>query len=230
MFTTIEAHHLTRVPDLLDQMFRLRKKVFADQLGWDVDVRGDHERDAYDDFRPTYLVWCDPSLRKLYGALRLMPTTGPTLLYDRFRSTFPGSVNLVSPAIWEGTRMCVDTDALAIDHPELEPSRAFGMLLLALCECALEHGIGTMISNYEPQMKRVYRRAGLQVDELGRADGYGRYPVCCGAFEVNHSVHAAMQESLSVDLPVYRKMMPNQTYMPLVEGARATTREVAVYA
>ncbi|MGO7675535.1 hypothetical protein ACC685_37370, partial [Rhizobium ruizarguesonis] len=70
-------------------------------------------------------------------------------------------------------------DLLLVDaHP-----RAFSMMLLALCECALDHGIHTMISNYEPYLKRVYKRAGAEVEELGREDGYGKYPVCCGAFE-----------------------------------------------
>ncbi len=42
---------------------------------------------------------------RLYGGMRLMLTTGPTLLYDVFRATFPQAANLVAPGIWEGTRI-----------------------------------------------------------------------------------------------------------------------------
>jgi acyl homoserine lactone synthase len=208
MFITVESHEYAKYQPLLDQMFRLRKRVFSDQLGWDVPVIGDYERDFYDERRPVYLIWCDDAKRKLYGCLRLMPTTGPTLLHDVFRRTFPEDIDLISPGIWEGTRMCVDEEVVKADFPEIDAGRAFCLLLLALCECAMAHGIHTMISNYEPHLKRVYKKAGAEVDELGRADGYGKYPVCCGRFEVSSVVLTKMRAALGVDLPLYRKSMP----------------------
>jgi acyl homoserine lactone synthase len=195
-------------------MFRLRKHVFADQLNWDVPVVGDEERDFYDGLSPVYLVWCDDAGKKLYGSLRLMPTTGPTLLHDVFRRTFPTDVDLSAPGIWEGTRMCVDEAAIKSDFPDIDAGRAFCLLLLALCECAMAHGIHTMISNYEPHLKRIYKRAGAEVDELGRADGYGKYPVCCGAFEVSQDVLLKMRAALGVDLPLYRKRAGAQSTYP----------------
>lgn len=208
MFFTIEAHEYSRHAALLDQMFELRKRVFADQLKWDVTIVGGREVDAYDALHPAYLVWCDEEQKSLYGAMRLMPTTGPTLLYDVFRRTFPGSIDLVSPGIWEGTRMCLDAERIDADLPGVDPGRAFSLLLLALCECAMVHGIHTMISNYEPHMARVYRRAGAEVDELGRADGYGLRPVCCGAFEVSERVLDRMRVSLGLEQPLYQKRVP----------------------
>jgi acyl homoserine lactone synthase len=136
-----------------------------------------------------------------------MPTTGPTLLYDVFRRTFPADIDLVAPGIWEGTRMCVDEKAVALDFPELTPLDAFSRLLVALCECALHHGIDMMLSNYEPHMRRVYRRAGVDVDELGRADGYGRLPVCCGLFEVSPVVLDRMREATRITDPLYSKSL-----------------------
>ena len=99
--------------------------------------------------------------------------------------------------------MCVDEEILAIDFPGLDAGKAFCMLLLALCECGLSHGIQTLVSNYEPHLARVYRRAGLKVHEVGRADGYGRFPVCCGIFEVSESVRARMQQALGLTAPLY---------------------------
>lgn len=144
----------------MDQAFRLRKRVFHDQLGWAVTIDGDCERDEYDALRPAYLMWSNDRADRLYGTLRLMPTTGPTLLYDVFRDTFAGA-SLIAPGIYEGTRMCLDEEILSEDFPNLETGKAFGMLLLALCECGLSHGIETLVSNYEPHLARVYRRAGL---------------------------------------------------------------------
>ncbi len=205
MYLLVQAHEYHKHMELLDQSFRLRKRVFADRLGWDVSVSGNRERDPYDELHPAYLMWCDEDHRQLYGSVRLMPTTGPTLLYDVFRKTFPDACDLVAPGIWEGTRMCVDEDAIARDFPEMRLDRAFCLLLLALCETALAHGIHTMISNYEPHMRRVYQKAGAELDELGRSDGYGRFPVCCGAFEVSQRVLNAMRAKLNVGAPLYRR-------------------------
>lgn len=202
MYILVQAHEYHKHRDLLDQSFRLRKKVFADKLGWKVSVSGQRERDRYDDLNPAYLLWCDEEKERLFGAIRLMPTTGPTLLYDVFRGTFPDACDLVAPGIWEGTRMYIDEDAIAAD---MRPDRAFCLLLLALCEVALDSGIHTMISNYESHMKRVYQKAGAELDELGRSDGYGRFPVCCGAFEVSNRVLAAMREKLRVSDRLYRR-------------------------
>ncbi len=202
MYVLVQGHEYHKHRDLLDQSFRLRKKVFADKLGWAVAVSGSRERDRYDDLQPAYLLWCDEEKQQLFGCVRLMPTTGPTLLYDVFRETFPDACDLVAPGIWEGTRMCIDEDAIA---PDMRPDRAFCLLLLALCEVALDSGIHTMISNYEPHMKRVYHKAGAELGELGRSDGYGRFPVCCGAFEVSNRVLAAMREKLKVSNRLYRR-------------------------
>ncbi|CAK7260954.1 MULTISPECIES: acyl-homoserine-lactone synthase [unclassified Shinella] len=205
MYLLVQANEYYKYAGLLDQSFRLRKKVFADRLGWKVSVSDHRERDQYDDLDPAYLLWCDDRHDQLYGSIRLMPTTGPTLLYDVFRQTFPDACDLSAPGIWEGTRMCIDDEAIARDCSDLRPDRAFALLLLALCEVALDSGIHTMISNYEPHMRRIYRQAGAELDELGRADGYGRRPVCCGAFEVSTRVLTAMRSSLNVSETLYRR-------------------------
>ncbi len=208
MFFTIQADDQQKHSDLLDQMFSLRKRVFFDQLQWDVRVTGEQERDEYDELKPAYLVWTDPSRSQLYASIRLMPTTGPTLLYDVFRNTFPNEANLATPGIWEGTRACIDGDVISADHPEVDAARAFSMLVLATSECALAHGIHTIVSNYELQIKRIYRRAGAEFAEAGRADGYGRFPVCCGTLEISDPSITKMRQALGLSFPLYTKPKP----------------------
>ncbi len=95
MYLLVQAHQYEQYAGLLDQSFRLRKKIFADRLGWNVSVSGSRERDRYDDPQPAYFLWCDESRAQLYGFVRLIP--GPTLLYDIFRETFPDTCDLVAP-------------------------------------------------------------------------------------------------------------------------------------
>lgn len=189
--------------ELLDKMFRLRKRVFFDQLAWHVEVDGDLEVDRYDALNPVYLLWASEDRSKLYASIRLMPTTGPTLLYDVFRSSFPDEAGLSAPGIWEGTRACVDAEALQEDFPGLDAARAFSMLVLASSECAFAHGIHTIVSNYEPQVLRIYRRAGAEFSEHGRAQGFGRAPVCCGTLAISADSIAKMRATLGVSSPMF---------------------------
>jgi acyl homoserine lactone synthase len=211
MFTTIQSHEYARHSQLLTQMYKLRKSVFYDTLEWEVSIKGDIERDYYDDCQPVYLIWCSADHRTLFGSLRLLPTTGPTLLHDVFGRTIPEAAELSAPGIWEATRCCIDTAALAEHHPEIDQGRAFGLLCLAVAEVAQSHAIHTLIFNYEPHMKRIYARAGAKVDELGRADGYGRRPVCCGAFEISEPGIRSMRAALEVPIPVYSRRLPSSS-------------------
>jgi N-acyl-L-homoserine lactone synthetase len=209
MFFTLQGNAYRKHADLLDQMFRLRKRVFCDQRRWNVPVVGDWERDAYDDLSPVYVVWSSADKKTLLGAIRLLPTTGPTLLHDVFSETFPDTAGLVAPNIWEATRCCVDTEALKVHHPQFSPLRAFGVICLAAAEVAFTHGIDTLISNYEPHVRRLYRQIGADITEIGAADGFGRHLVCCGAFEISAGLLSRMRAALSIA-------------QPLLEGVRSS--------
>jgi acyl homoserine lactone synthase len=219
MITSIQTFEHELYRDVLSRMFRTRKRVFFDNLNWDVRIDGDREVDAYDALNPVYLVWCDPGRTRHYGSIRLMPTTGPTLLHDVFGRTFPDAAALMAPGIWEGTRMCVDEEALSEDHPDMPAGHAFSLLLVALCEFALSQGIHTLISNYEPPFKRIYTRAGARVHELGRAGGFGRYPVCCGAFEVSVEVLSSMRARVGLGEPLYGRHHTNEYGSQVIRAA-----------
>lgn len=214
MFITIEGPQREKHRSLLDQMFRLRKAVFYDQLQWEVPVTGPYERDRYDELTPAYLVWCSPDGATLYGSARLMPTTGPTLLYDVFFDTLPHAAALQAPGIWEVTRLCLHEENISRDHPGIDNARAIGLMCLALAECAVAHNIHTLLCNYEPHMARVYKRTGCPVQELGRADGYGRRPVCCGAFHMSPETVSAMREAQNIDLPLYHLPLSSRPAEP----------------
>ena len=213
MFTTIQPHERASGRALIDASFRLRKRVFHDRLGWDVAVEGERERDRYDALDASYLVWTDPKRKSLYGAVRLMPMDGPTLLGDVFHATQAADPVPRRRDVWEGTRMCVDEEAIARDMPGLGAGTGMDLLLLALCEAALAHRIARLVSNYEAPMSRVYRRVGLSYHAHGKADGYGARPVHCASFEVSAKVLEGMRERLGMRAPLFT---PATSFAPLV--------------
>lgn len=84
MIVVIEQHNTYKYSHLIDEMFRLRARIFRDRLRWDVKVVDGKERDRYDDEGPVYLICADDDGRQVKGSLRLLPTTSPTLLAEFF--------------------------------------------------------------------------------------------------------------------------------------------------
>ena len=108
MIVVLEQYNAHEYSHLIDKMFRLRAHVFHDRLNWDVNLTDGKERDRYDDEQPVYIIYCDHQGQEVKGSLRLLPTTGPTLLADIFCDTLPEAVTLCAPAIWECGRLCLD--------------------------------------------------------------------------------------------------------------------------
>src|SRR5712664_1505467 len=82
---------------LLAEMYRLRRRVFKDRLDWSVSVSGDLELDVFDALNPTYLIAIDQDT--VNGCVRLLPTTGPTMLVDTFPTLLDGQPSPCSDRI-----------------------------------------------------------------------------------------------------------------------------------
>ncbi len=75
-------------PALFDVMYRARARHFHDRLGWTVKVRDGWEIDRYDEVEdPVYLMALDQAGRAT-GSLRILPTTGATMLKAEFADLF----------------------------------------------------------------------------------------------------------------------------------------------
>jgi acyl homoserine lactone synthase len=119
-----------------------------------------------------------------------LPTTGPTLLREAFADALPDAAGLVSPAIWECTRLCVD-DRSSAD----QLTRTCGILVAALGDIGLSAGIESYVGNFDASMFRVYRRVGCEVEVLGHTDKYGRR-VYVGRFPVSAEILAGVKARL----------------------------------
>jgi len=166
---------------LLDEMFRARKRLFADRLGWDVNVdeRG-WETDEYDPLHPLYLIATDKRGSHL-GSLRLLPTTGDTMLRDVFASVFDDTV-IESPLIWECTRFCIEGGKS--DRNSAGLHRATTALLLGICETGLRAGIQQIVGVFDRRMISIYRRGGWPPEVVGES-GTGREAVFLGVWDVS---------------------------------------------
>jgi len=186
MIVVIEPYNAHEYSNLLDDMFRLRARVFRDRLRWDVQVADEKERDKYDDEGPVYIIYADDESLKVKGSLRLLPTTGPTVLADIFSDTLPDAVHLSAPTIWECTRFCLEDGVLSRTNRE-ELLVASAVLIAALGDVAIGAGIESIVGNFDSTMLRLYRRIGCEVEVLGSTQRYGR-PVYLGMFPISEPI------------------------------------------
>ena len=200
MIVVIEPHNASDHSDLIDEMFRLRARVFHDHLRWDVRVTDGKERDKYDDEGPVYLIHADDEKQKVKGSLRLLPTTGPTVLADFFSDTLPSAAHLSAPSIWECTRFCLDDTILSSRHRDEHFFNSV-VLIAALGDVAIKAGIESILGNFDSAMLRLYRRIGCEVDVLGSTDRYGQ-SIYLGLFSISdtilHKVRRRLEKAQSV--------------------------------
>jgi len=194
MIAVVDQHNIHQHRKLVESMFRLRARVFGERLKWDVQITDGMERDRFDDENPVYVIHTDRQGERVLGSLRLLPTTGPTLLAEMFSDTLPDAAGLSSPAIWECTRFCLDETLL--DRRNADSAiMASAILFAALGDIALKAGIHSYLANFDATMRRLYRRIGCEVEVLGRTDRYGR-PVYLGLFPVSEAILARVKAGL----------------------------------
>lgn len=168
--------------ELVEEMFRLRREVFADRHGWSVNTRGGLERDVYDLMTPVYGL-CVHSSGRLEGCWRIMPTTGPNLLHD-----VPAFVDLVDgplpkgPQVWECTRFAIRNMTAAGGHL----STVTGMLLEAMLETGLDYGITEMAAVCELPFERLLKRCGIETIRYGAPQRIGKAHAVAGYFAIDH--------------------------------------------
>ncbi|MEZ5791313.1 MAG: acyl-homoserine-lactone synthase [Nitratireductor sp.] len=179
MIEYIEMHERNQKANLLEQFYRLRKHVFCDTLGW-VQANGDGlEMDEFDDRFNVVIVNVDEQTGTVDGGVRLMPTTGPTLLHKVWPDMLPDPEEFRSSDIWEATRFCVG-NLSSTTRKRNFVNRATLALSLSVLEFCSANGISKVVGVCEKKffdMQRVYgTRAEIissKIDENGVAISCG---------------------------------------------------------
>jgi acyl homoserine lactone synthase len=194
--------------DLLAAMFRLRRRVFRDRLDWSVSVTGDLELDVYDALNPTYLVLVS-ARREVIGCVRLLPTTGPTMLADTFPQLLAGLSPPRNDRILESSRFCVDT-RLATQPAEHGLNRATFMLFAAMIESLDMLDADSIVTVTDTRMERILRRAGWPLERLGPPP-IGQTMALAGFLHGSEPMLSSMYRQAGVEGPVLCQLETIQT-------------------
>ena len=177
----------------LTEMHRLRYRVFKERLGWDVEVSGDMEIDEFDACRPAYLLQKDDDGR-VQGCVRLLPTTGTTMLRDTFPALLDGQAAPASDAIWESSRFGVD---LCTKDTKTARSiaRATYELFAGMIEFGMMRQLTDIVTVTDARMERILCRARWPLRRLGSPRPIGKTIAVAGYLEVSRERLQCVREA-----------------------------------
>jgi N-acyl-L-homoserine lactone synthetase len=161
MAILIRHHHREALAGLVDQLHRLRRRVFVERLKWSLpEGDGLHEIDQFDSADCLHLVVVDAGGR-VRATSRVTPSLSPNLTCDVLAAemgvTFPRG-----PDIAEVSRLCIDPD---LD----EDGRSAALLELRIAQVEVFARFGwkrTIGVAYERTLQ-AWIRSGMTVQVLG---------------------------------------------------------------
>lgn len=202
MILIVDALNKHQYTDILDQMFRLRARVFGARLGWKVDVKDGREKDQFDDLDPVYFIGLDDEDRVI-SCVRGLQTTGPHMLADVFCDILGGEPPLRSPNVWEATRFCVDTERLSRKGEINGASKATCEMMIASIEYLRDAGITDAIAVVDPVFDRVMRRVGNGAyDYLGKTAPMGKVHAMAGLLDCTDERVARLRAFAGIEYDV----------------------------
>jgi acyl-homoserine lactone synthase len=143
LVTVIDSASRLRFSKQIVEMHHDRKRVFVDQLGWELCAPGSWlEVDQFDTEHTVYLVLTRGDDDRHVASVRLNPTIRPHMLNTVFADLCDGGP-VVGPDVWESSRFTI----APLGFRGTEVMRISQYLALAHAEFALLNGIGryTMI-------------------------------------------------------------------------------------
>ncbi|OLL32153.1 acyl-homoserine-lactone synthase [Burkholderia sp. SRS-W-2-2016] len=149
--------------ELINEMYRLRARVFHGRLGWEIPTIAGMEIDGYDALGPHYMLIQDEQQR-VRGCWRLMPTEGPNMLKDTFPQLLHGAAAPCGRHIWELSRWAIETGGE-------EQSFGFTDMTIRAIQEVMRFAQRMSITHYvtvtTTPIERMLRRAGLDISRLG---------------------------------------------------------------
>ncbi|WP_170428087.1 acyl-homoserine-lactone synthase [Ruegeria arenilitoris] len=203
MIIVIDGINQHKFKDVLDEMHKLRARVFGDRLGWDVNIVDGRERDHFDDLHPAHVVSINDE-GNVVGCMRLLQTTGPHMLSDVFHSILDGEAPIRSAQVWEATRFCVDTKKLGRGRGVNSVSYVTSEVMIGSFEYAKTAGVLDSIAVIDPVMNRVLQRSGnAPYDYLGTAKPMGKVVAMAALMDCSEERISGIRDYAGIEHDVF---------------------------
>ena len=207
------------------EFLELRKRVFVDELKWDVPHNDAVEMDQYD----TPVAHYSLVLRNgvVIGGARAMATTATWgqhtyMLRDAYSGKLPHiprhimSVDIATPKVWECTRLVISSDITT----QSERAECMRLIVDGLVDLVRLHGAEELICLSSLHLMRALRQIGYDVSRLGetyRNDEDGRqYGVLRMPAEYSTARQAQMSRATTTTPLVPKRRSPVEIFQAVV--------------
>lgn len=172
--------------DDLDEMYKLRYKVFSKELQWNVKTHNNMEKDEFDEKNAYYIIAKDEK-GIIRGCQRLIQMTNPCMLDGPFSSFLTNLKDFKQPGYWETSRFAVDHA-----HDELYSAKDSKRLVPTLLAGVMEFGlqiekVECFITLSFPSVAKLASLYGLLLAPLKQSEIEGESVVVSGYPPLNVS-------------------------------------------
>lgn len=203
MIMIVDGTNEHEYPNILDEVFKLRARVFSDRLGWDVKVKDGREVDEFDFLSPAHVVSINQE-GDVVGAMRLLQTTGPHMLSDVFYQILDGEPPLRSTTVWEATRFCIDLTRLSRKDDTSLVSRTTSEIMIGSFEFAMGAGVTDAVAVIDPVMNRLMKKSGnAPYDYIGSTKQMGKVKAMAALMDCSAERIASLREFSGITHDVF---------------------------
>jgi N-acyl-L-homoserine lactone synthetase len=163
--------------DFLTKLYRYRHKVFVERLGWRLPIRNGMEIDQFDR-NDTMHFAVEDEQGSVAGYARLLPTTAPYLLQEKFPHVLSGMPPPQASDVWELSRFAVMSF-----HRRIAPERTMSSsavtrrLLHEAIAHARRRGAKRLITVSPLGVERLLRKIDVRARRAASPTTVDGYPV-----------------------------------------------------
>jgi N-acyl-L-homoserine lactone synthetase len=194
----VTAQNRSAYQQELVKLYRMRKTVFVDTLGWQLDVRDGLEIDEYDDDRAMCVIGFDTE-KDVAMSVRFRPTDDRSMLVDHFSRVLPAGIRPINDSkTWEVSRgFCVESGR-----------RRRNLMRKAACmisplEVALAAGVDRLVGFSDVRMLTFFVNIGWRLSQIGEAIHYGEGDGFAYEVEVSEEAIEGMRRRWGLPKPSY---------------------------
>ncbi|ODS52805.1 MAG: hypothetical protein ABS40_18080 [Agrobacterium sp. SCN 61-19] len=151
---------------LLEEMWRLRARVFAGRLNWQVNSEDGLERDQFDDHSPTYILGIKDDVH-VVGCVRLLPPLRSSMLREVFPELLDGRSLALHERMIESSRFCIDRSGRAGGASASIIHSRTRILLAGIVEWSLARGYDELVTATDVKFERLLKMVGWPLKRLG---------------------------------------------------------------
>lgn len=149
----------------IHDLFKLRKSVFVDRLGWNLKTENNLEIDEFDHCEAHYILIISNQSRKVIGGVRLTPIISPNLTMDIFSNMINSDLMpKLNPSIWESSRFFISST----NEEEKGVIRKYTCeLFYGMIKYGIMNNFQMILTMTDIRVERILRMCGWELKRLG---------------------------------------------------------------